>query len=265
MPTLTASGCRFRLALQLLMLWYAGTACALDFRLVDPAPDGPQAGIARGLVISGDVLPGDADRLLALLRSQPADAWFGLGRVQLDIAGGDLGEALLLGEMLAPLHPHLSADADCAGACAIVWLAGGWRLLPRGKIGLQKPARPAARAAPSDAPPAYDTLPDQLRSYLLRQGVPAPLYERWLTSPATIYWLSEQDINATGTWPPYYYEKIHAQCPRLSASDESFHALRRCAARLAIGQRARALDKLLAGANDPWWNANKALFLAGPR
>lgn len=252
----TARGSRVRRPGWLLSLLFAPCAQALEFQYSHPFPDGPLAGVARSITISGDVVPGDTDRLIELMRRKPADAWHGLGRVELAISGGDTGEALLLADTLAVLYPHTVATADCAGACAIVWLSGAWRLLPTGRIGLQQPP-----PLPPDDPRA-----DRLRTYLFRQGLPAPVYGRWQATRADrVYWLSGQEINATGIWPPYYFQKLAAKCPPLDATDESFHAMRRCAARLVISQKAFALDKLLEGVNDPWWNENKDLLRDAPR
>ncbi len=253
--------------MALLLLWSASSH-ALDIQYNNPFPDGPLAGVARGLRLSGQVLPGDAARLVETFRRKPADAWFALGRVEVAISGGDQGEALQLAETLAALYPYMVSTADCAGPCAIVWLAGAWRLAPRGRIGLQKPpaSQPAPRAlAAGDAPPAFDTLTARLSAYYPRQGLPMTLQQRWESGGEQILWLSERDLNLTGTWPPYYFDKLHPKCPRLEATDESFHALRRCAARLVISQKAFALEALLAGVNDAWWNDNKELFLRAPR
>lgn len=231
-------------------------AQALEFSYGNPFPDGPLAGVARSLTIRGELVPGDTARLTELVRRQPADAWHALGRVELAISGGDTAEALLLADTLAALYPHTVTTADCAGPCAIVWLAGAWRLLPAGRIGLQQ--------APGSAPDKAPT--DGLRNYLVKQGLPAPVYERWMASRGNgVYWLSGQEVNTTGTWPPYYFQRLSARCPPLDSTDESFHAVRRCAARLVISQKAFAFDKLLEGVNDPWWNDNRDLLRDAPR
>ncbi|MEO8021776.1 hypothetical protein [Polaromonas sp.] len=250
-----------------LLLLCAPCAQALEFSYSNPFPDGPLAGVARSLTISGELVTGDTARLVALMQKKPADAWHALGRVELAITGGDSTEALLLADTLAPLYPHMVATADCAGACATVWLSGAWRLLPGGRIGLQKPVpKPVANTGPRDAPPPYDMETDQLRLYLLKQGLPSAVYQRWMAERSgPVYWLSGQEVNATGIWPPYYYQKLQAQCPALGASDESYHVLRRCAARLVISQKAFAFDKLLAGVDDPWWNDNKDVLRNAPR
>lgn len=251
--------------LALLTLWLASCAHALEF---DYLPGRPGA-MARGMTFSGTVTPGDTAKLIALMQRKPADAWSALGRVELNIAGGDTREALLLAETLVSLYPHTVVNGECAGACAIVWLAGAWRVLPRGKIGIEKPpaSAPAADASvAADAPPPYDPLPDQLRGYLVKQGVPPLLVEQALaTGAGTVYWLSERDINTTGVWPPYYFEKLRTNCPLLLNNDEAFHALRRCAARLVVSRKAFALDRLLEGVNDPWWTENRDVFKNAPR
>ncbi len=258
-----------RIACTLGALLMAAGAQALEFQYINPFTEGPQAGIARGLKISGQVMPGDSAKLIQLFKRKPADAWSGLGRVELAISGGDDNEALQLAETLAPLYPYMVATSDCAGPCAIVWLSGAWRLVPKGRIGLQKPPAILTASAPprpGDAPPAFDVLGARLRSYLVKQGLPPQLYERgYVENSDQVYWLSDEDINTTGTWPPYYFEKLHPKCPKLNNNEESFHALRRCAARLVISQKAFALDALLKGVNDPWWNDNKDLFFNAPR
>jgi hypothetical protein len=260
-----------RLLAMLLSLWLAAPAQALQWDLTNPFPDGPLAGVARGVTLSGELLPGDTGKLVQWMQRQPADAWHSLGRMELKITGGDTREALLLADTLAPLYPHIvAAGSSCTGPCALVWLSGAWRMVAGGRIGLRAvpPATPPDSSAnrPADAPPAFDTLPSQLRSFALKQGLPLPLTERWLSgSSGQVYWLSEQDINATGTWPPYYYAKLRAKCPALAGTEESFHALRRCAARLVISQKAFAFDKLMTGVDDAWWNENRSLLKSAPR
>ncbi len=256
-----------RAARLLLLLLLPAFAChALEIQTRNPFPEGPTAGVARELVLQGEVLPGDADKLLQWIRSKPADAWHALGRVDLAISGGDVREALRLGELLAGLYPHMVVRSDCAAACAIVWLAGAWRVVPTGKIGLERPPPAVPARVAADAPPPYDPLPDQLRAYLLKQGVPPPLAERVLSgSPGAVDWLSEKDINLTGVWPPYYFEKLRTHCPLLLSSTEGFHSLRRCAAGLVISQKAFALDRLLDGVDDRWWNENRDIFKNAPR
>jgi hypothetical protein len=261
-----APGAR-RVALLALLL--GPCAHALDFQSTSPAPGGALAGSARGMTFSGEVMPGDTDKLVQWMRSKPADAWHGLGRVELKISGGDQREALRMAETLAGLYPHMVASSDCVGACAIVWLSGAWRLLPTGRVGIEKPAvrvKPPGPPAPLDAPPAYDPLPDQLRSYYLKQGLPPLVFEQLLSRAGTaVYWLSERDINTTGVWPPYYLEKLRTSCQLLLHNNEAFHTLRRCSAGLFISQKAFVLDKLLDGVNDPWWNENRDLFRKAPR
>jgi hypothetical protein len=251
--------------LAVLALGLASCAHALEFDYIPGRSDG----VARGMTLSGAVAPGDTAKLVAFMQRSPADVWAALGRVELDISGGDAREALLLADTLVGLYPHMVVSGECAGACAIVWLAGAWRVLPKGKIGIEKPppfVPPAGAAVAADAPPPYDPLPDQLRSYLVKQGVPPLLVEQALGAGAgSVSWLSEKDINATGVWPPYYFEKLRTNCPLLLHNNEAFHALRRCAARLIVSQKAFALDRLLAGVKDPWWNENRDVFKNAPR
>lgn len=251
----------------MLFLLCVPCAHALEFSYGNPFPDGPLAGVARTLTISGEVVSGDTGRLVALMQRKPVDAWHALGRVELAITGGDSMEALRLAETLAVLYPHTVAMGACAGACATVWLSGAWRLLPSGRIGLQKPGlAPAVNTGSKDAPPPFDMHADQLRHYLLKQGLPPAVYQRWMAEGGDkVYWLSGPEVNATGIWPPYYYQRLSARCPPLDASDESYHALRRCAARLVISHKAFAFDKLMAGVDDPWWSGNKDVLRNAPR
>jgi hypothetical protein len=250
------------------LLLFASSAHALEFQYGNPFPEGPLAGVARNLTISGELLPGDTERFKEMMRRKPADAWHAMGRVELAITGGDIGEAVLLANTLAPLYPHTLTTTDCAGACAIVWLSGAWRLLPAGRIGLQKPGPvPAVPSAmPRDAPPPYDMRMDLLREYLFKQGLPPSVFQRWSAGRSDqVYWLSTAEVNATGTWPPYYYDKLKIRCPALDATEESYHALRRCAGRLVISHKAFAFDSILFGMKDPWWSENRQELLDAPR
>jgi hypothetical protein len=86
--------------------------------------------------ISGEIMKGDEQKFKEIaLRSDKAI-------VYLEGPGGDLGAAIRIGRLVNALG-YMTAvnEAQCASACALIWVAGHFKFLsPNAQVGFHLPA-----------------------------------------------------------------------------------------------------------------------------
>lgn len=170
-----------------------------------------------------------------------------LWTVKLDSPGGDLAEAMRVGRLLrramavtevdyrfarrpdgvydfarsgelvcldgegrlAGCHQEMM-EAECAGACLLVWLAGAERHASAGRLGLH------GLAGSRDG---------SLRTYLAEMGVPGDWAERMVTAePPGDGWLSWSERQALGGRAAGL-EALIGACPKPLNRDESFRSV----------------------------------------
>jgi hypothetical protein len=116
--------------LVLTTLFGAGHAFAMTFS-IGPTIDG-----LRGVNASGEIIPGDARRLLAALAMADEDA-SGSRRLYLDSPGGSVSEALGMAQVLDRMKVTtvVRTGAACASACAeVVFISGSRNVLEYGAL-----------------------------------------------------------------------------------------------------------------------------------
>jgi len=147
------------------------------------------------VVLEGNIAPGDAHRLLALV-----DAAASEGRkppvLRLNSLGGTFGESLKIVEVVKTfgLTTLVSDGGRCVSACFIVFAAGREKVASYGAwIGVHKGTDNGretwwARAATAD-------MADEMR----KLGVPAPIIVRMRRTPnERVAWLSSDDLRSMG-------------------------------------------------------------------
>jgi hypothetical protein len=132
---------RLRGVLLCLALLSAMPAAAMDFGVYE-IPD-PVTGLAAYRVFAtGDIVPGDADGILAALEDAGAEEGDRI-EVYFHSPGGSVGEGINLGRVLNALGaitnvgqraklPTRVRDGICASACVFSYLGGSYRLLADG-------------------------------------------------------------------------------------------------------------------------------------
>jgi hypothetical protein len=77
------------------------------------------------IVVRGEILPGDADRFVAIVDS------VSVGAVLLESPGGNLFDGLVIGRAIreSGLTTGVAPDTACASACALAWLGGTTRYM----------------------------------------------------------------------------------------------------------------------------------------
>jgi hypothetical protein len=150
--------------------------------------DNAAAAEGSALLMTGVIGRGSYERFhAAVARVTPAI-------VVLDGPGGNLGEALLIGEEVRRLGlgTVVGANRSCASACAIVFLSGRTRYVGKGAaIGLHPAAFPDGSVDPRAT--------QAMALYLGRVGVPSSTLEALATTtPGEIRWLSPSELAALG-------------------------------------------------------------------
>jgi hypothetical protein len=173
-----------------------------DFFFMDhDAFTGRYTGPIGSLVISGDIEPGDYDRLLAKIGDDPRH-FLAQDKLILASSAGDAKEAMKIGRFIQALHTEVSVGpltGRCADVCFLMYVAADQRGADGpGLIGIQG-------AAPADA--------EAVREFLRENDVPADLSER-VMRPASgrVYWLNDADEAKLNSRSPAFARYLELHC-----------------------------------------------------
>lgn len=198
---------RFLFAL-ILCASFTSTSLAADIRILE-----------SGIALSGPIKRGDFFTL-RLEMAKEANVLRVLHGFTLNSPGGDMGEAMKIGELVRGLRlpTRVAENGICASACFFIWLGGAMRsagseeFTRSGKVGLHRPFL----ATPSNTPSGLQRQAEVQRltiQELERQLVPRRLIDTLMSRPSNdIYWLSFEDIEELGEHPPELEELYIQKC-----------------------------------------------------
>ena len=178
-----------------------------------------------GILIEGPIVKGDYKRFQLL-------AFSGVSTVWLASPGGDLAEAIKIGQLVRKLNMDVWAPesnrqvwntmirvADqrhsvCASACFFVYAAGTYRA---GNIlGVHRPrfAEDDLRAMTMEQAASGQVSANEVAAlYLRKMGISNSLIEKAATTkPSDIQWLTEAEVKSLSGYIPEYADWIEAQC-----------------------------------------------------
>jgi hypothetical protein len=173
---------------------------------------GQYTGPVGALVMSGDIDPGDYERLLGKIGDDP-QRFLSQDRLILASAAGDAHEAMKIGRLLQALHTEVSVSpltGRCVGVCFLIYVAADQRSADGAHLlGIQ-----GATAADATA----------VRDFLRENEVPAELADR-ATRPASgdVYWLSDADETRLDSRSASFTRYLVTHC---HWDDDIEHALR---------------------------------------
>ncbi len=228
-----------KLCLVLLLAFGApvtrSAAEGLHFAYEPAARFGSSAG-ARVLAIRGEVQPGDYERFTQFIRSDPDEFVEHGATVVFVVDGGDVEEAMRIGELLrdALLHAWLPdvGSTRCLSACFFMFAIAVSRDAIAGSVGIHRPYIDAQRLADADPEAVrsrYRTLTREVNDYLDELSVPRDLVEIMLRTPWNdSYRLSRPDLERLGAMQPWFEDFIGSKCgvkpaaaSRLSEAEEA--------------------------------------------
>ncbi len=180
---------------------------------------GKYAGPVGPLVISGDIEPGDYERLLAKIRSD-SNRFFSQNKVIVASNGGDVREAIKIGLLLQSLYAEVTVEPQtgrCIGACFLIYAAADQRA-SEGEhlVGLHRPTlvdRLSTSLSPADAAAVEERALSEVRAFLVANEVPPNLQtEMFRHSADEVYWLSQSDEKQLGFRSPAFVRYLKANC-----------------------------------------------------
>jgi ATP-dependent protease ClpP protease subunit len=179
---------------------------------------GQYVGPTGPLVYSGEIVPGDCDRLLSkILEDQTR--FLAQNRIILASDGGDVSEALRIGKLIKSLFAGVIVGpltGRCVSACFFIYAAAGQREADGERlIGINRPfiADPQAQSAPPADANAEGKALTQVRAYLQENDVPNYLVDEMFRHASDdAYWLTADDEKNLGYRSSWLNQFLAAKC-----------------------------------------------------
>jgi hypothetical protein len=217
------------------------------------------------LVLSGEIVPGDYDRLLAKI-AEDDKRFLAQNKLILASNDGNAAEAMKIARLVKALYTQVVVGpltGRCAGACFLIYVAAvergtdGENLLGVTRPGLAESewiGRPTTEAALLE-----DSMQGPVRAFLVENDVPPDLVEQAFQRPSTdVYWLSEKDETALGSKSPEFAKFLEKNCKWTDGLDkavfrgerpfEDLKAFTDCRARMIQPEARKALALALKAA-----------------
>jgi hypothetical protein len=178
------------------------------------------------LVVSGEIVAGDYDRLLSKILDDP-NRFLIENKIILASDGGDVAESLKMAKLIQSLFSEVIVGpltGRCASACFFIYAAAaqretdGERLLGINRPYLidSEPPSPApspTSASPPDAAAAENKALDKVKTFLQENAVPGYLVdEMFRRASDQVYWLSDDDRKNLGYKSPAFKRYLRAEC-----------------------------------------------------
>jgi len=173
----------------------------------------------EGLLLKGEIEPGDYQRLLKIIRANPDRFWQSKGIV-LASPGGDIQEALKIARFVKGTYTPVfvgKATGPCVSACFFIYATAARREAATETIGIHRPyvhPQHLNSLTPRQAEALQKELLKQARSYLAELLVPTNIIDKMFQRASTeVYWLSDDEIEEQlGRRPPWYEQFLIARC-----------------------------------------------------
>jgi hypothetical protein len=171
------------------------------------------------LVVSGEIVPGDYERLLAKIRDDQ-NRFLSQNKIILASDGGDVAEALKIARLVRSLFTGIVVGpltGRCASACFFIFVAAGQREADGEKLlGINRPF--VVAPGPAAAPPTPEAAAEgrdliEVREFLRDNAVPAYLVdEMFRRASDDAYWLSADDQKNLGYRSQWFNQYLRAKC-----------------------------------------------------
>jgi len=231
---------RKAIAVLLLAGGLAMPLCAAEIFYMDhDLLTGKYVGDVGSLVLSGEIVPGDYDRLLAKIAQDPG-RFLAQNKLLLASREGDVPESLRIATLLKALRSEVVVDpltGPCVGACFLIYAAASQR------------TSDGPRLIGGQRLPGAD-------EFLAQNGVPAQLLAELNRHTADVYWLTLADERALGSRSPAFARYLKTQCAwdavverDVLSGKREFAAMRaplECRARVTQSDARKALADALA-------------------
>jgi hypothetical protein len=180
---------------------------------------GAYVGAVGPLVISGEIVAGDYDRVLSkILEDQ--NRFLAQNKIILASDGGDVAEALRIAKLVKSLFAGIIVGpltGRCVSACFFIYAAAGQREVDGERlIGINRPYIVDSEAVPAALPDAAIVESKalmQVRAFLQENAVPNYLVdEMFRRASDDAYWLSADDQKNLGARAQWFSQFLAAKC-----------------------------------------------------
>ncbi len=206
-------------------------ACGAELFYMDHDPvTGQFVGPTGPLVVSGEIIPGDSERLLSKILDDE-NRFLAHNQIFLASDGGDVAEALRIAKLIKSLYTRvvvIPLTGRCVSACFFIYAAAAQREADGEQlVGINRPFMAAAEGAtpPTDAPTAEGGDLTPVRAFLQENSVPGYLVDEMLRHASDdAYWLSADDQKRLGYRSPSFDRYLRAKCAWDDAIEHSVYA-----------------------------------------
>jgi hypothetical protein len=187
--------------IALLLIGTPGLGAELFYMDHDPLSK-EYVGPVGPLVLSGDIEPGDYDRLLTKI-AEDENRFIGQNKLILASAGGDVPESIRIAGLVKSLYTEILVGpltGRCIGTCFLIYAAASQRGTDGQRLlGIHRPQPDDSEA--------------QARDFLRENEVPPYLTEEMFRHTSNdVYWLSERDEKNLGARSPFFAQYLASKC-----------------------------------------------------
>jgi hypothetical protein len=240
-----------------LSLWLAAWCIPADaqgLRFAYESASRFDAGPATVMTMRGEVQVGDAARFRQFVLNDPQRFIEHGARVVFVIDGGDVLEAILLGEALRDALTQAwlpdAASSRCVSACFFMFVHAPARSAVADAVGIHRPyfdPQALARASPGSVRARYESLAAELRARMQQLSVPVALVERMFTLAAgEVHWLSGEELAALGGRQAWFDDYLAARCGGATEEAAAGASVAACVDELLRAHRKGLVDSLAA-------------------
>jgi hypothetical protein len=206
-------------AMAFLLLWGATAPAAEIYYLDRDAFNNEYVGPVGPLVLSGEILPGDYDRLLDRIAEDP-QRFLDENRLVLASSDGNAAEAIKIAKLVRSLYTKVSVGpltGRCVGACFLIFAAAVEHVTDGSNLlGVHRPGLAGSEwtaLSTTEAALREDGLQAPVHDFLVENEVPAELVDRSFDHlPTDAYYLSESDETTLGSKSPAFRKYLAKNC-----------------------------------------------------
>jgi hypothetical protein len=188
------------------------------------------------LVFSGEIMPGDGDRLLSRILDDE-NRFLMQNKIMLASDGGDVAEALRIAKLVKSLFTQVVVaplTGRCVSACFFIYAAAARREADGERlIGINRPYIADAQlapASPADAALVENGALTQVRAFLQENAVPVYLVDEMFRHASDdAFWLSADDARNLGYRSRSFNQLLLAKCAWDDTFDREVYAGKRSA------------------------------------
>ena len=192
---------------------------ALEISYIKQEPFEGTSSPNEGLLLKGEIVPGDYDRLIDIVKKSPERFYASTGLI-LASPGGDISEALKIADFVKKTYSPVWVGewaGPCISACFLIYSSASKREAGTGTIGVHRPyVNPTRLTTLSilESEASQKRLMRAARAYLVEHDVPTNIIDKMFQSSSLeVYWLSRNELDIQlGRRPPWYEQYLIAHC-----------------------------------------------------